>query len=364
MRGDVPDSDPSETTVDQAGTWTTIAAELAPEGISPSYSTWTGEELVVGFSPDVAAYRPGADPERSWRTLPPHPGGAVQVRGVVQRPGASIFVYGVRSCEACDWEPSLYSLNAASGTWRRHADAPGPVGEGQVAVTIVGTQPVLVRDRQPAGLQVLMYDPAADRWLDLDVPAIGFRRWQAIGAGRQMLIVGVTSGPEGGEVPTAVAYSRNTEEWRDVSDGLSLRAPDRITAVWTGSAVVLFGAAGRDGSPEGAVMRIDGDSWQSLPPLPVFHSLLPPFDGRALVGLTGVWDGARAGFLGGLSQPLFVAWSPFSHEWQVRRPPQPPEGGQASWTGQQILLWGGAANGPQPDLQAWGRPSTLTSASD
>lgn len=349
-----PDVDQVGARVDLGGTWSSAGRPPRPLGLTSSHATWTGDDLVVGFSPGVAAYRPGSGPQAGWRPLPPHPGGAVQIRGAVQRQGAAIFVYGARQCADCDWEPSLYSFNPISEVWRQHAAAPGPVGAGQVAVSMVGTQPVVVRDRQPQGLEALMYDPAADDWLDLDVPATPMLRWQAITAGRELLIIGVTSDADGGEVPMAIAYNRTREAWRDVSEGLSLRAPDRVAAVWTGSAVVLFGASGRNGSPRGAMLSLNDGRWTPLPPLPVFHHLLPVVDDdRSLVGLTGVWDGARAGFFGGMGQPLFVAWSPFTGEWQVRQPPPPRTGGQASWTGRQILLWGGLSPSTVTDLQSW-----------
>lgn len=370
----------------RGGGWNTVGLRPPIRLFSPSPSVWTGHELVVGFTPDVAAFGPDRPLRQAWRSLPPHPGGALEVRGAVQAPGGPLYVYGSKECAGCGWQPTLYTLDLAAhdlgldgptttegagpGVWRRHADAPGPVARRRAQVHLVGGRPVVVRDHGDRGLQALMYLPDSGVWRDLSIPLAGSVRWKAVPAGDQLVLTGIDRAADGSESRFALAYDASTAAangadsnvadataavWRDISAGMPLRDPHNAAAAWTGHEVVFFGASSRGGFPRGASVSMADDTWRELGPLPVFDPLLPRLDTQGpLTGLAAVWDGNRVNFVGGLSDTLFVAWSPERQDWEVRWPARPRAGGNASWTGRQILLWGGVdRNGPVLDLQFW-----------
>ncbi|HUG84190.1 MAG TPA: hypothetical protein VMM13_06475 [Euzebya sp.] len=339
----------------RGGLWTTIGTRAPIDLLRLGPGVWSGRELLVGFTPAVAAYTPDRRSSEAWRSLPPHPAGALQVRGAMQLPGGPVVVYGQKTCAGCLWEAALFALDPDTGAWERLADAPGEVSQDREVALGVGGQVVVVRHRGAEGIQVLAYDPDADSWRDLQAPDLGPLRWQAVAAGDQVVVVGVIVAADGTAIPLAMAHDPGTGAWRDVAAGMPLPNPHETTAVWTGQEVLLFGGSVRDGAPRGAALSLADDTWTTLPDLPLGDQLLPTLGGEGpLTGLLGVWDGEGALFVGGLIVPLFLAWTPDLATWEVRRATTSRAGGTAVWTGRQLLLWGGTdRRGPVVDLQAW-----------
>ncbi|CAN5162569.1 hypothetical protein BH23ACT9_BH23ACT9_32970 [soil metagenome] len=356
----VPDAIAGTTDVDRAeGTWTTATGRVpARLRQGPTHAVWTGRELVVGFTPDTAAYAADRTPGPLWRRLPPHTGGALEVRGATQVRGAEVFAYGARTCRDCPWEPVLHALDPNEAAWQRLPDAPGGASGGHEAVVSVANELVVVRDTDDGGLAALAYDPRRDEWRDLDMPPVRPLGWRAIGAGDQLVLVGTIAQPGGGTGPGALVLDLPSGAWRNAGRGMPLRGPELAAAVWTGDAVVFFGSPTSRGAPRGAVLSLTDDTWTALP-APSYDLLaeddaaVGDLDGE-LMGLAGVWDGDRALFVGGLTTPVFLAWSPDEQRWQVRPPPTARAGATAVWTGQQVLLWGGVTrDGRIADLQVY-----------
>lgn len=352
------------------GTWSTVGTRAPINLLNPGPAVWTGEELLVGFTPDVAAFSLDRPPQEAWRQLPPHPGGALDVVGAVAvpRPGGPpvVAVFGHTPCAGCGVQPSLWTLDAEE-SWRRHPSMPlAMVGHQLVAVP---GHAVVVGEDLRGRTHLSAFDIAAQRWRPLVPPPVpdGWSmRLRAVGVGPELLVYGrveVPTGYRGGGAWLSHGLLGDAPAWRDVSGGLSLTLPDQAAAVWTGQSVVLLGGgshATRGGRPvQGMVLDLQEAPsprrWRALPQLPLDSVGLQDLgDVRSLQGLSGAWDGERAVFVGGLRARVHVAWSPDDHLWEVRQPTIGRAGGALAWTGERMLLWGGVTReGPAQDLQYW-----------
>ncbi|MGI9018035.1 MAG: hypothetical protein ACR2HR_13180 [Euzebya sp.] len=338
-----------------AGEWSTSESIPDGAGVPAGQSVWTGRELLVGFSPRVAAYSPDRRPGQRWRVLPPHPAQPLRVRGVTQARGAEVFVFGVQSCAGCPWDGQLWTVEPNTGEWTRLADAPTRDGIQRESVVMLGNQVAVIRDLGSGGLQVIAFDPLVQQWRDLSAPSDGRFDWQVVSAGTRMVLAGERTLDNGILTTQVLVYDLTREEWESVAQPMPMRAPQRAAAVWAGDRVIYFGGSTRD-SVQGVELDLRLLRWTVLPQAPALDASRPISgpDRGALSGLAGVWDGDRAVFLGGLNNPIQVAWSPTTSQWQLRRPPPSRVNGMAWWTGGQILLWGGVdRDGPAADLLSW-----------
>ena len=337
------------------GTWTTFGARPPVNGFNPGPSVWTGTQLLVGFTPDVARLDLSAPLGEAWVSLPPHPSGAVDVESVVHLDG-EVITYGPTTCAGCGPTPAVHALDVDTATWRELPPVPGDVA-GQSQLVVVDGRVVLVGTAED-GVDAHLLDEGAGVWVDLDAPSLpGPVRWQAAGAGSSLVVLGTMSPPDGTSVGGALAWDAD-RGWRELVDG-AVPPPglEQAAAVWTGEEVVVLGGRAAEGDSPYArawALRVEDGRWRRLPPLPASFVAMPDLSRvRMLDGLVGTWDGQQAVFVGGLTVPLFASWVPGTG-WAMRLPTSPRAGGRVWWTGEQLLLWGGVdRGGPAQDLQLW-----------
>jgi hypothetical protein len=339
----------------RGGTWTTFGSRPPVNGFNPGASVWTGEQLLVGFTPEVAQLDLSASLQDAWTSLPPHPSGALDVESVIAGDG-EVITYGPTACAGCGPTAAVHALDVASAVWRELPPVPGEVAD-QSQLVVVDGRVVLVRGATD-GVDALELDEVAGAWIDLGAPSLpGSLRWQAIAAGPSLVVVGTLSRPDGEAAAGALVWDE-VRGWRELTAG----APpppgvEQAAVVWTGEEVVVLGGRGAEGEDpyaRGSALDPDAGAWRRLPPLPEEFVAMPDLTQvRMLDGLVGTWDGERAVFVGGITAPLFAAWVPGSG-WAMRLPTSPRAGGRLWWTGEQLLLWGGVdRGGPAQDLQLW-----------
>ena len=339
----------------RGGTWTTFGARPPVNGFNPGASVWTGDRLLVGFTPEVAQLDLDASLPDAWTSLPPHPAGALDVESVVFRDG-DVITYGPTSCAGCGPTAAVHALDVVAAVWRELPPVPGAVAD-QSQLVVVDGRLVLVRDAAD-GVDALELDEVSGAWTDLDAPSVpGSLRWQAIAAGPSLVVVGTLSRPDGETAAGALAWDGD-RGWRELTAGAPPPAGvEHAAAVWSGEEVIVLGCfVAEDDDPyaRGSALALEEGEWRRLPPLPEDFVAMPDLTQvRVLDGLVGTWDRERAVFVGGITAPLFAAWVPGSG-WAMRLPTSPRAGGSLWWTGEQLLLWGGVdRGGPAQDLQLW-----------
>lgn len=204
------------------------------------------------------------------------------------------------------------------------------------------------------------------------------------------------------------AYDPVTDAWKSLASSNSSDARAGHTAVWTGTEMIVFGGRNSDGIASGGLSLVPGESWQSLPAVPPGaendldgHSALwtgeemiiwggtrsskvstntgaryRPGSGWSLMATTGaprhrtahsaVWTGSRMIVYGGIVQASFASgtfggasYDPATNTWTpIAEKDAPVRTANAAhdWTGTEMIVYGGEANGVARNSGARYRP--------
>jgi hypothetical protein len=238
------------------------------------------------------------------------------------------------------WTPT--STGAHVGSARRGHTAVWGGGR----MTVFGGLPV-TSAYTPAVDQVAVYDPATDTWSDTSLPAgssPGPRfLHSAVWANYCVLVWGglTASGGGGAYLNSGGCYNPLTNTWQGMP---TLNAPEpRIghTAVWTGTQMLVWGGVNSSNTYLASGGNYDSSlGWAPLevagaPSPRIFH--------------TAVWTGTRMLVWGGLTESPFAVFAdggtydPFSGTWAPI--PAAPIAARALhtsvWTGTRMVVWGG-----------------------
>ena len=157
---------------------------------------------------------------------------------------------------------------------------------------------IVVGDRDPDGrpwpasfARAAAYDPAADRWRRIAAPPVTRTAASAVWDGRELLLVGGTTGTGTALARVGLAYDPTTDAWRRLAAMPTGRAG--AAAVSAGSGLLLWGGSSQAGQytvpAHGLAYDPAANRWDDLPPAPVLGRVAPiaVWTGRALL----VWGG-------------------------------------------------------------------------
>lgn len=203
------------------------------------------------------------------------------------------------------------------------------------------------------------YNPATDTWTPMSgANAPSPRSFHtAVWTGNRLIIWGggnsqsIFSGA-GGNVPDlGKSYDPVTDTWTALS---SVNAPtERVAhaAIWTGSKMIVWGGYRFHTSfgsvNDGAIYHPNSDSWSPVSltgnPTPRYlHTQV--WTGTEMLVWGGYWDAG-----GHIDQGLGGAYNPSSNSWRPISVASEPAGRNSAasvWTGSELVVWGGQANGP------------------
>lgn len=291
-----------------ADTWRRIPKAPIPGGFGYSL-TWTGNEMVVWGDPERG--RPGNrgaafDPETNeWRRIAsgPLPGRSGHLAVWT---GQELFVWGGRLTasdrERYDRRGAAYDPD--TDRWRTLPAAPLPAGydtmgawtgrEVLVMTTPMGTAP----EDYPKFDELAAYDPASDSWRGLARPShvssVGPPTNYVDGKLAVLSLSGTVDGgetdPYGRDYETGGIYDYATDEWSSHA-----HPPERVAQTWEqtamGAEIVLDGVAYRPAT----------DTWRTLPEFPLRAREFPVvvWTGEELI----VWGGAETALGGTIVDP-------------------------------------------------------------
>jgi hypothetical protein len=196
------------------------------------------------------------------------------------------------------------------------------------------------------------YNPTTDSWAPtstgVNVPD-GRHYHTAVWTGSKMIIWGGSywEGNSSYLLNTGGRYDPASDSWAQTSTGLNVPAArDFHTAVWTGTAMVVWG--GEDGAPAktGGRYNPTTNSWTptavggSTPSARLGHTAV--FAGSEMIawGGSGFASGTETN-TGGRYDPSSDSWSPISTGTNV---PPARSSHSAVWTGVEMIVWGGATD--------------------
>ncbi|HZI12570.1 MAG TPA: hypothetical protein VE153_19460 [Myxococcus sp.] len=301
---------------DGRGQWSPLpAADSPPAGLHPT-AVSSGEEVFVwgglgfctsqGVCGTGARFAPAAN---AWAPLPSLRAPAARYLHTAVWTGQRMLVWGGVGCGSQLLTPcgdgAAYA--PAANTWTPLASTGAPSARGWHGAVWTGSQMLVWGGEEPSSRRMLgdgaRYTPEADRWDPMSAQgAPSPRRYHAmVWSGSELLVWG-GSGDATRDVALAdgAAYSPRTDSWRALGGTEGPAGRWAHTAVWTGSELLIWGGLGCSRSAAGEP-RLCG-------------------------------DGARY-------SPATDSWAPLS----ARDAPTPRSGHTAVWTGQEMLIWGGAA---------------------
>ncbi len=361
--GDVVTADEDASAADASG-WRPLST--APiEGRAYPAAVWTGQEMLVwgGTSldgqrqyDDGARYDPSTD---AWTPMSPSPGTGRYT--VAAWSGTELLLWGHVYHSLDDDTPGGLAYDPASDSWRVLPDAPVPsraysAGSWTGRELIVWGGYDIDADGYVSGADDgAAYDPASDAWRPLGPgPLEGRYYHDTVWTGQELIIWGgaVGDGAEGRVFDDGAAYDPPTDTWRELPPAPFSARMD-ATLLWAGNEgrVVVWGGigAGPDSPNDGTTYDPSTDQWgaviQVATPGDDKFRLAPAWVGDELVVLR-----AEPG------QPLAgVTVTPSGTTESL--PPAPiasREQAAVTWTGTELLVWGGATpEGPIDDGAAW-----------
>lgn len=199
----------------------------------------------------------------------------------------------------------------------------------------------------------LRYAPASDRWTEVSRVGIPSPRGvpPLVWTGSEALVWGGFW--FGGPLDDGARYDPVEDSWRPITRVAAPSARTLHTAVWTGREMIVWGGQtnpnGRIGAKnDGARYDPDRDQWSPM-------SQLGAPSPRA--EHTAVWTGTAMLVWGGHGPDGSLAdgarYDPISDTWSPISPlgaPAPRAEHAAVWTGAEMLIWGGAGPACQPDV--------------
>ena len=294
-------------------------------------SAWSGKELIVsgvrlgrggtyiGSREVAAAYNPASG---EWRRLARPPKTQDYCHRSAAWTGNGMLVWG---CAAL-------SYDLATNSWRRLPRA--PTGEGFAAWTgreLIGWGGGCCGDAWAGGSA---YNPDTGSWRTLaSSPLAPEQRPLGAWTGRELLLVvsgiqAVDGKPAPASQARAAAYDPATGAWRRIASPPLSGLQSGHAAAWDGRELIVLGA----GSNRRTVLayRPATNRWRLLAQLPFGLSSADAF-----------WTGQRLLVWGGAESLRALSYNPTANRWSVL--PNPPLRGSnqtAVWTGRRLLVWG------------------------
>ena len=356
-----------------ADTWTATSMVGAPFPRSNHTAIWTGESIIIwggiGFAGTIGntggRYNPSTDTWAETAT-----GGApTTTEHTAVWTGSLMVVWGGYGGSSTGYLSSGGRYDPASDSWTPTDTGDTPLGRHRHTAVWTGSVMLIwggIRGGNYTGADFLStgasYDPATDTWKSISaLGTLSGRQFHtAIWTGNVMIVWG---GADGTFVyDTGGRYDPVADTWTPTSTANAPISREDHTAIWTGSVMIVWG--GNHGGVSGALNsggRYDPntDAWTQTsiagaPRARYFHTAV--WTGQAMV----VWGGAVVGVgsfnTGGRYDPVANSWTATS----TVAAPSAREGHTAVWSGHVMVVWGGLGDTGEPSAGGRYNPSTDT----
>ncbi len=345
-------------------TWTATSTVGAPSARESHTAVWTGSVMVVwggygydGYLKTGGRYDPAAD---TWTATSTGEGPSARSGHTAIWTGSVMVVWGGSGANVFN---TGGRYDPATDTWTTTSTVDAPTA--RVSHTAVWTGRVMVVWGGAGAYPYLntggRYDPITDTWTatsPVGAPSGRFGH-TAVWTGRVMAVWG-----GGGDYPdyylnTGGRYDPATDTWTTTSTVEAPSARVSHTAVWTGSAMVVWGGdAGSYDFNTGGRYDPATDTWAATSTLGApspRYGYTAVRTGNAMV----VWGGSDSSYdfnTGGRYDPATDSWTATS----TVGAPSWRYGHTAVWTGNVMVVWGGY--GYYGELDTGGRydPATDT----
>lgn len=198
-----------------------------------------------------------------------------------------------------------------------------------------------------------VYDPATGAWSGTSTASAPSPRKGATAVWAtttsEMLVWG---GTDGAALGTGARYDAAANQWTPIKvEGAPAPRFDH-TAIWTGAKMIVWGGHDANGTilNDGASYDPNTDTWVALPTVDNTGTAMPTRYGHTAVWTNAVmliWggrDGANALTNGGYAyNDAAASWTPINSA--ISSTPGARDNHTATWTGTEMLIWGGFTGG-------------------
>jgi N-acetylneuraminic acid mutarotase len=330
--------------------WVATTTGGAPTPRSSPAVVWTGSEMIVwsgqdkdGNPNDGARYSPSTDSwvptTTSWvpTTTSGAPTGRYGPHAVWT--GSEMIVWGGQDGTGNTSDGGRY--NPSTDSWTPTTTSGAPAARSGHTAVWTGTEMIVWGGGRNDGGR---YSPLTDSWTPTTTGGAPAARslHTAVWTGGEMIVWG---GYNGAYFNDGARYNPSTDSWAPLGITGAPAPRGAHTAVWTGTEMIVWGGTNGSDLNDGGRYRPSTDSW-----VPTTTSRAPA--GRT--GHTAVWTGIEMIICGGLvvdaSSPAFSLgdcqrYNPSSNIWVAAGAVPDRTGHAAVWTGSEMILWGGFSLG-------------------
>jgi N-acetylneuraminic acid mutarotase len=257
----------------------------------------------------------------------------------------------------------------ATDTWTPLASVGAPSPRGWHGAVWTGSRMLVWGGEEPASNRLFgdgaLYSPEANAWTPMAASgAPSPRRYHSVvWSGRELLVWG-GSGDARRDVALGdgAAWSPDSDTWRPLGTAGAPAARWAHTAVWTGRELIVWGGLGcsRD---EAGQPRLCGDGARYDPETDAWTPLAKEDAPTPRSGHSAVWTGEEMLIWGGAAEQCAddtsgacqdgAAYNPTTDTWtplSSRSAPEARSSHTAVWLGTRMFLWGGVGRGSEATL--------------
>ena len=329
--------------------WAAIAS-LLPPATGWQTTVWTGSEMIVWGGRNTISevssgvrYKPATD---SWLTTSMGTVPSARARHSAVWTGAELIVWGGSNGELANVVQEFDTggrYDPATDSWvpTSMTGAPSPrdlhtaVWTGREMIVWGGEFRTAWTELATLLNSGGRYDPANDVWMPTSLVNVPSARvaHAAVWTGSAMLVFGA-----GGTVANEGRYDPATDSWSLIAPMGELTSFNFRAAFWTGTEAIAWNG-------RGVRYNAASNSWSLVPTDPATPASSTGYSAVWTGSEMIVWGGAGAGGCkntGGRFNPVSNTWTPTSTGAGV---PDARSGHSAVWTGHDMIVWGGANNG-------------------
>jgi len=340
-----------------ANSWTATGTTNAPTGRSGHSAVWSGTEMIVwggqgpGYLNTGGRYNPT---NNTW--IPTDEKTPARRRGhVAVWTGSEMIIWG--GIVPADISPLIFAntggkYDPTTDTWTPTTTTGAPTGRDGFTAVWTGTEMIVwggyffdtaIHELNTGG----RYNPGTDSWLPTSTTnaPVGRDSHTAVWTGSAMIVWGgfdLLPNGLGEDLRTGGIYNPGTNSWTATSTSHAPSARDSHAAVWTGSEMIIWGSA-LDAS--GGRYNPDTNTWTATSTANAPSGRLSPkavWTGTEMI----VWGGYFFDFFHQQYQYLNTGgkYNPSTNSWTATSTANAPDGRSshtAVWTGSEMIVWGG-----------------------
>ncbi len=335
-----------------ANSWTATSTTNAPTGRDAHTAVWSGSEMIVWGGQDPGLLNSGGrynPTSNSW--IPTGKTPARRRYHVAVWTGSEMIIWGgIANIGTAFYTNTGGKYDPSTDNWTATTTIQAPTGREFSTAVWTGNEMIVWGgfSFDSSGEHYWntggRYDPSVDRWLPTSTTNApdGRELHTAVWTGSAMIVWGGLDVLPNGlpqDLNTGGIYNPGTDSWTATSTAHAPGARDSHVAVWTGSEMIIWGST----DASGGRYNPDTNTW-------IATSTVNAPTGRA--GAKAVWTGSEMIVWGGVAfvGPGFIyfdtggRYNPNTNSWtatSTTNAPMARSGHTAVWTGNEMIVWGG-----------------------